>query len=294
MRPGRLEAELRLGRLDRAGGLEPAALPGPAQHRHQDEDEHHHRQRGDEDAGIRLHVGFSGFSAGRGPLPGPGRRVRTQGLLEDGPGGAGLGGDVELPVTQHPQHAGRLDQAEEEDRQRTGVHIAADAVAALALADDVGHAVEVAGKEAEQPLAALGVADVEVVGEQDALQAAVLVEEAHVALEQPPQRLDRVVGLRPRRGDRAVQALAHPLEHGVEQRILAAEVPVDGGGREADPAGDGRHAQAAHAAVGHERERGVNDLVLADLGLELLAGHGSPLVNARSQYRGAPGSVKGR
>ena len=199
MRPGDLEAELRLGRLDRARGRRAgrARRRGAGSARRPATAITTTSER-DDDAGIRLHAGFSGVGRGR-----RGARARRAGARRacSKTGQAARAWPVtskrpSLRVQSTPAGWIRPRNRMASERAFTSERMPAEA---LALPDDVGHAVEVAREHAEQPLAALGVADVVVVGQHDARQRAVAADELHVALEQPVQRLDRVVGLGARR-----------------------------------------------------------------------------------------------
>jgi|BarGraNGADG00212_1021973.scaffolds.fasta_scaffold00331_6 hypothetical protein len=105
-------------------------------------------------------------------------------------------------------------------------------------------------------------------GERD-----VVPDHGEMAHQESSQAFERIGGLGAGAAHVLLEAVADVLEDGTDHVVLALEVALQRGGHEADPPGEAGDAQTPHAVAPDEAERGLDDLLAADKGTELLGGH---------------------
>jgi hypothetical protein len=108
-----------------------------------------------------------------------------------------------------------------------------------------------------------------------------------VAIEAPAQRLDRIRRRRPMLRQRLVEGREAVVDHAIDERVLVAEVVVDGRRSHAGPCAQLADRETGFAAAGEEYLGGGEDVAAGRLGFELAGagdrgadGHGRPYSGA--------------
>src|SRR5512139_2112080 len=168
---------------------------------------------------------------------------------EYGPGLVGVAGDVELAVAHLPQNGGRLDQPEEHQGGAPRFDVGANAFLSLPIADDRADLGQVSLDHAEYFRLPRWAAAVRLLREHHAQDALVLAQQLDVSHEEPLQALEGIDAFRADDAHVAQQALRDEIKGGIQDLILAPEVPVDSRRHQPDTLGDGGHAQSLHAVA---------------------------------------------
>jgi len=196
-----------------------------------------------------------------------------QALAEDLPGPLCLLGYVEFAVADMPQQGRRLDKPQEHHGQHVGIAACRQPVASLAVPDQIGHAGDVAADDGMDPRPPFRVPGIELVGEEHARDAVVVAHQLGVPHQESPELLKRIGILVADRRNIAVQPGLNEIKDGIEDLVLAGEVPVNSRRNKADPRRDAGDAQASQTIAADDIESHLSDLVFANFGLEFLGRH---------------------
>jgi len=180
---------------------------------------------------------------------------------------------IEAAIAQIPEDRPGLNQPEEHHGKCRGLEVVADPALALALAHDLRHSAQIGADDLKHPGLALRPLGVEVLGEEKLWNHLVLADRAHVTKQRVSQGLQRAPAIGPRRAEIRLEAMVDQVQRGIQERVLAAEVAIDGGGHQADPTRDRGDAETAQSATRDDTQCRLGDLLAPDGAFESFGAH---------------------
>lgn len=196
---------------------------------------------------------------------------------EQFPSAPGMAAEIKGAVGQVPEHGARRDQAHKHQGRGFGVKVRPDDALALTLLDDFPDLPEVIAENPVERGFALRRAAVNFIGEQQAGEGLIKLDQLQMAKKQSADAFQGVPGFGADRGHIFFQPGADQIQHGVQHLGLVPVMAVEGGGHDADLLRHRGHAQALESLAGDNRQRGLRDLVLAEAGV-LFGGTHGPLL----------------
>lgn len=160
-----------------------------------------------------------------------------------------------------------MDEPKKHDRSRVRRNVRTQGTVALAFAYQLRYFGQVVSDDAMNALAAAYVPVEYLFRQHDTRNGQVTLQQVNVTVQQATQTVQGGWGLLAHGLDVFLQALGDCVKHGVENRILAGIVSVNGRGNNADFPSEGNEVQRPRPVGRHQLKGGGSDLLLPNLGL---------------------------